>query len=46
MGIEKLEEVLPVVELPSFIRDEATFKYTGRTQKDGYFIKDVRKSKL
>lgn len=46
MGIEKLEEVLPVVELPSFIRDEATFKYTGRTQKDGCFIKDVRKSKL
>ena len=39
-GVEKLEEVLPVVELPSFIRDEATFRYTGR-QKDGHFIKDV-----
>jgi hypothetical protein len=43
-GVEKLEEVLPVVEPPAFIRDEATFRYTGR-QKDGHLIKDVKKLK-
>lgn len=46
-GVETLQEVLPVVEPPAFIRDEATFTYTG-DQKDGHFIKEVKelKSKL
>jgi len=39
-GVEKLEEVMPVVRVP-FIRDEATFRYTGRSDTEHFEI-DVK----